>query len=248
MMRVEGSGLGIQKNIGADGKKGNGVEGIQRQIKEVQQQISALSENTELSPDEKREKKKSLEEQIGRLNQELIQRQMEEKKTEEEKQSREKAAESKQEGKGGTGFTNTQMQAMITVGSAMNQAKAINHVRTSLNGEAHCLKGEIAAIESRGGNPEDLKIQLADLEEKIGAVTASMVGKYGEADKAMKGLMAGYRKKINEDETKANRKPEEFKEISLDPAGEHYLTMNKTMSELMDSYKKNHDTYAEEKH
>lgn len=214
-MKVEGLANHVLQGSSLNENGSSEAAGIQRQIQKVQEQISALSENTSMSPKEKQDKKKELEQQLDSLNKQLAQKQIEEKKAEEEKkaqklqeQAERNQVPNKKNSEQKTGFSNSGMQAMIAASGSMNQAKALNHIKTQMDGESHALKGEIAATEARGGNPVDLKAKLEELEEKIGNVTADIVGKYGEANKAMSSSVS--EEKINKE--KSTEKSEKLKE------------------------------------
>lgn len=210
-MRIEAKGLSepLQQQ-----KTDTVAQGLQRQIQRTEEQIAKLSEQENLTPEEKQKKKKELEEKLNSLKQQLQQHEIEKKKAEQEEKTRkiqeelEKKEAERREQRGEeerNGMSNAGMHAMIFAGKSMEQANAIHRVKTSMEGEAHRLKGAIAAEESRGGDVSELKSQLGELEGRIGEVTADIVKKYGEANQKMKQAAEMDKKrndKMKDEETK----------------------------------------------
>lgn len=193
-MNIPSSGAGSRDN-------GN-TSNIEKQIQSLQEEISNLDKNNSLSPKGKQEKRKQLEEEINTLKQQLAQEQIEQKKNEKVNGNKNSAPQTyaKNE-KDKEGMSNTEMNAILSASVSMKQAKAINGVRVHMNGDAHALKGEIAMIESKGGDPIEQKQKLSELETKIGNVTGSLVEKYGEANKSIKTVSPKSEKNTDEEGT-----------------------------------------------
>lgn len=174
---------------------GGKTEQIERQIQSLQEEITKLDTDKVLDSKTKQEKKKQLEEELANLQQQLTQEKIKQRKNEKEEEKREAMPQTKQfEEKELCGMSNQEMGALLSASTTMKQAGAINRVREHMNGNAHVLKGEIAVIEARGGNPIEKKQELSDLQAKIDGVTGSMIAKYGEANKFMKAGVSGTEK------------------------------------------------------
>ena len=78
------------------------------------------------------------------------------------------------------------MQAMISAGSAMTQARIQGSVATRMDGEASILASEIKLDESRGSNVEAKKEELAELQEKAVAAETMQMNTLANANKELK--------------------------------------------------------------
>lgn len=183
---------------------------IQKQIQSLQEQLSKVANSSTMSPESKATKKKAIEQQIAALNEQLRQEEMKQEKAQKtkkkENQSTVQNNANSAKGKENTGFSNDEMQAMVNAGTSFNNAESISQVRTHMSGQAHNLKGEIAVIESRGGNPIEQKQQLGELEENINKVTTKLVQEY---DKAAKPFKQSHTSKLNDEKVKEDEKEED---------------------------------------
>lgn len=172
--------------------QGEKTEQIERQIQSLKDEISKLDADKTLDSKAKQEKKKQLEEELANLQQQLAQEQVKKRKTEKKEEKKELMPQAeKPDEKESGGMSRQEMDALLSASTTMKQAGAINNVRVHMNGSANVLKGEIAVIEARGGNPVEKKQELSGLQEKIDGITGSMIAKYGEADRFMKASAAG---------------------------------------------------------
>lgn len=184
------------------GSRDNGnISNIEKQIQNLQEEISNLDKNNSLSPKGRQEKRKQLEEEINTLKQQLAQEQIEQKEKVNGNKNSAPQTYAKNE-KDKEGMSNAEMNAILSASVSMKQAKAINGVRVHMNGDAHVLKGEIAMIESKGGDPIEQKQKLSELETKISNVTGSLVEKYGEANKSIKTVSSKSEKDTDEEGTR----------------------------------------------
>lgn len=181
---------------------------IQKQIQSLQEQLSKVNNSSTISPESKATKKKAIEQQIAALNEQLRQEEMKQEKAQKKKESQSTVQNNANstKGKENTGFSNDEMQAMVNASTSFNNAESISQVRTHMSGQAHNLKGEIAAIESRGGNPTEQKQQLGELEENINKVTTKLVQEY---DKAAKPFKQSHASKLNDEKVKEDEKEED---------------------------------------
>lgn len=205
-MRIGVSSNFAKKNGVAGGNDGV-IKSLQKQIEGVQKQIAELSGDTTMDPKLKQEKKKILESEIQSLQQQIEQ----ERKTEQEKKSEEvknQLAQSnpiRSEDKKQIGFSDVDMQAIVSASTAMEQATSINHTRAQMIGEAGALKGAIAATKSRRGDTAELEGKLANLEVEINGVTNKIIAKYGEANESINDAFSKVR--LDDNQEKNSEEP-----------------------------------------
>lgn len=165
---------------------------IQNQISRLQKQLQELSANTELSTEAKMKKRQELQKQISDLNMQLRQHQIEMRKEEQAKKesfddmlgTEEQNAKSKSKGQGMP--SQASMEAMISAGVAMDQAKVSGSVAKKMEGHAGVLKAEIALDASRGGDTSAKEAELADTEQKAMEATSFQMSTLSKANETMK--------------------------------------------------------------
>ncbi len=172
---------------------------IRNQITALQNQMQELSANKEMGVEEKMKKRQELKQQIMELQNQLRQHEIE--KRQEAKQEsnvsmedmlgggrQEEAAE--EEGVS-VSFSDAGMQAMISAGSALGQAKVQGSVAKSLKGRAGILKTEIEQDASRGSSAEKKREELAAIEQRAMQASASQASSLNSAVHEMKEAAAG---------------------------------------------------------
>lgn len=169
---------------------------IQNQILMKQQELQRLSENEDMSPEDKMKKRQEINQEISNLNMQLRQHQMEMRREQQQKagSSMEEMLGSRQEAdnqlKGeNTGLSQGSMQALISADSAMGQAKAQGSVATKLEGAARTLSGEIKLDKARveykaiqGANTETKESQLSEMEQRVMQAKYSQINELKKAD------------------------------------------------------------------
>lgn len=194
--KVSGAGAGASAGQSGVGNNADPVsKELQDKIARAQKQLQELSANTELSAETKMKKRQELQKQISDLNVQLRQHQIEQRKKEREKKDSfddmlgTKPQESKADGKGQAAAVPSQanMEAMISAGAAMDQAKVHGSVATKMESRAGILEAEIKLDSGRGGssNIESKKAELAEVEEKAMEATASQMGSLAEVNKTL---------------------------------------------------------------
>ena len=159
-MRISMNGTNAQAGIQA-GKINKPMEmdsfskSIQNQIFNAQKQLQELSENKDMSMEEKMKRRQEIQQQITELNNQLRQHQIEQRKEKQEQaaKSAEKKESVKNENKG-AGLSQASMTAIISADAALSQAKVHGSVATRMEGRAGVLEAEIKQDGSRGGNVE----------------------------------------------------------------------------------------------
>lgn len=166
---------------------------IQNEVAKLQKEMQELSSNEDLSVEEKMEKRQELQKQIFELQNQLRQHEIEMRK-----EAQQKDGASMEEMLGGdrkteqaadeqaNGISDAGMEAMISADSALTQAKTQGSLATKLKGSAGVLEGEIKLDAGRGGNAEEKKAELADIEKRAMQASASQIRGLSNAVKEMK--------------------------------------------------------------
>lgn len=159
---------------------------LQSQIANAQKQMQELASNKEMSPEDKMNRRKEIQEQINELQNQLRQHQIEQRKENLQKNTSSMedmlggSQQTSQESATGTGVSNGSMQAILSADSAMTQVKAQGKARAQVKGEAKVLKAEIKQDGARGVNVEKKQEQLAEMEtreQKLENVIVELSGK-----------------------------------------------------------------------
>lgn len=130
------------------------IKNAQKQIEALRKELQTLSENEDMEPKIKAEKKQELQKQINELNTQIRQREIELRK---EKQTANQPSETnpqqrKNEESGGAGFTKSVTGGLISVSNALKGAKDLNGLNKRLKGRAGELNAEIKADLARGAD------------------------------------------------------------------------------------------------
>lgn len=179
------------------GEENAEITQYQRAIDRLKQRLQSMSEDDSLTAEEKMEKRQEIQKQINELNQQIRQAKIEarQQKTQgntmeemlggkKEEKSDQKEVLSRKTEAGSTGrqsMSSDRMQAMISGGNALEQAKAQNGTARSLEGRARILAGEIKMDQSRGCDTKEKEMEQAVLEQRSNEVRAKAAGKMGDA-------------------------------------------------------------------
>lgn len=156
----------IQMRMGTD--QDNQLKAIEKQITDVQNQIQKISENKNMSDEQKAERRKELQQQLQDLNKQLMERKIEIQKEKREKNAKSNGSNNVKESQDTMEFS---VEGLISASNAMKQMRATNTVKTSMEGEARVLKSEIKMDKSRGVNTENKESRLAKVNEKVSDIT-----------------------------------------------------------------------------
>lgn len=191
-MEIKGS-YGNYTNTGSAGMAqsvDNVSKSIQNQIMMKQQEMQRLSENENMSPEDKMKKRQEINQEISNLNMQLRQHQMEKRREQQQKTESsmedmlggQREAANQLKNKENTGLSQGSMQALISADTAMGQAKVQGSMATRLEGAARTLGGEIKQDAARGVNTEAKEKQLAEMEQRVMQANSSQVSTLKEAD------------------------------------------------------------------
>lgn len=209
-MRIEGNGAagGIFPMGGAQQTDAQSKQ-IQNQIENARKELQQLSQNKDLSIEEKLKKKQELNTKISDLQSQLRAHQQElrvrEQQEREAKAGRaaENRSRTRQDEAATVGISREGMRALIAAGTSMKQADVQGSVATSMEGRAGVLESEIAMDAARGSSVEKKKEELADIKQKAADATAAQMGSLGDALEAVR------QSKNEENEPKTQSKNEE---------------------------------------
>jgi DNA repair exonuclease SbcCD ATPase subunit len=174
-------------DIGADSTSKN----LQSQIANAQKQMQELASNKEMSPEDKMNKRKEIQEQINELQNQLRQHQIEQRKENIQRSTSSMedmlggSRQNSQPSVGGSGMSSGSMQAILSADSAMTQVKAQGSARSQMKGKAEVLKAEIKQDGARGGNIEKKQKQLAEIEAKAQKLETTQMNAIADVNKKL---------------------------------------------------------------
>lgn len=195
---------------------------LKKQIARLQENLQKLSENSDLSMEEKMKRRQELMRQIADLNNQLRMHELElqrEKQNNNAQRQEEQASAKRAEGepgaalgngkKPGTGLSQASMQAMISAGNTFDQAKVHGRVVRQLEARKKVLAAEIS--QDSKGNTEAKQQELSELEQRQGAAEEKKAKLLGEAGRVQKEAKNREEGRTEEDE-EAKKKEEEKKQ------------------------------------
>lgn len=192
-MRISMNGTNAQAGIQA-GRINKPMEmdsfskSINNQIANAQKQLQELSENKDMSMEEKMKRRQEIQQQITDLNNQLRQHQIEQRKEQQEKAA--KSVEKKEpakKGDKGAGLSQASMTAIISADAAMSQAQVQGSVATRMEGRAGVLEAEIKLDSANGGDVEAKQEELAKVQKKAVAAGASQTDTLVSVSKDIEG-------------------------------------------------------------
>ncbi len=160
------------------------LKSIQKQIENVQQQLQNLSNNEEMSMEEKMNIRKELQQQLLDLNRQMSQRKME---IQQERWKKSTAKAEKQETVQRNSdkqefnvIGTTTVQGIISADASMKQVKTVQSTKTNMEGKAGVLESEIKMDKGRGGSTESKEAELKKLNDRINNASADMMDKISD--------------------------------------------------------------------
>lgn len=167
------------------------TKNLQNQIANAQKKLQELAANGDLPPEEKMKRRQEIQQEINVLNQQLRQHQIEQRKEEQAKRmdkgdtsgSSKKAAKNENQG---SGLSQASMEAIITAGSSLKQAKVQSSVAAKMEGKGRVLESEIQMDKGRGAVSEKKEEELANLQDRIQTITTAQISNLADASQAMK--------------------------------------------------------------
>lgn len=154
---------------------------IQSQIANAQEQLQKLSENNDMSMEEKMKRRQEIQQQITDLNHQLRQHQIEQRRANQGKNGKvvEQNAPVKRANKSGKGaqqgMSASAMRAIISADAAMSQAQVQSSVATRMEGRAGVLEAEIKQDSANGKSVESKQEELAEIQQKVATAETSQM-------------------------------------------------------------------------
>lgn len=153
---------------------------IQSQIANAQEQLQKLSENNDMSVEEKMKRRQEIQQQITDLNHQLRQHQIEQRRANQGKDNViERNLSTKRADKRGKGAQQgmraSTMRAIISADAAMSQAQVQSSVATRMEGRAGVLEAEIKQDSANGKSVESKQEELAEIQQKVATAETSQM-------------------------------------------------------------------------
>lgn len=181
-MRVDGQSGTNSQVSGVNLMQGNDSFSrmIQNQIMNAQKELQELSENNDMSMEEKMKRRQEIQQRITDLNHQLRQHQIEQRRANcgkdnviERNLSTKRADKS---GKGAhQGMRASTMRAIISADAAVSQAQVQSSVATRMEGRAGVLEAEIKQDSANGKSVESKQEELAEVQQKAAATHVSQM-------------------------------------------------------------------------
>ncbi len=161
-------------------------QNIQNRIAGLRERMQSISSDENMSSEDKMKKRQEIQQEISNLNQQLKQREIEQRK---ERQNRKAPIEDfpkpkRKSGKRSAGLSQASMQAMISADSSLKQAEVQGSVASAMDGRAGVLKAEIK--QDAGRDNSDKEAELAEVEQRSADASASQMNTLAEAEKSVK--------------------------------------------------------------
>lgn len=177
----------VQKTT--DNQKDGVSESIQKQIDNLKDQMTSISENKEMSVEQKMEKKKDLQSMIDELTNQLNQRKIEVQK--EKLKEKSEATDNSELNRQQTADTNQvasstdedALKSLIGAGIAMSRVNKAESVKTSLKGEAGVLFEEIKLDSARGHDTSAKQSRLSKIKGNISGISVNNAARLSDVNK-----------------------------------------------------------------
>jgi len=153
---------------------------IQSQIANAQEQLQKLSENNDMSVEEKMKRRQEIQQQITDLNHQLRQHQIVQRRANQGKDNViERNLSTKRADKSGKGAQQgmraSTMRVIISADAAMSQAQVQSSVATRMEGRAGVLEAEIKQDSANGKSVESKQEDLIEVQQKLATTETSQM-------------------------------------------------------------------------
>lgn len=161
---------------------------LQKQIEAKQKELEQLSENKEMDPKQKLEKKKEIEAEIADLNNQLQQKRTERLQGKESEKT-EPASGQARKRDGFSSEESDRMNSLLSADRSVKEATELNGMSDKLKGKARVLRTEAKLDGARGNSAEGKIAQASELEHRADRLkneSAKTLGSVQKAEKAEK--------------------------------------------------------------
>lgn len=189
-MRIESSAgynvSYVDMKFGLGNNQDSQMKSLQSQIKNVQEQLQKLSENEDMSLEEKMKKRKELQQQEQDLNNQFMQRKLEIHKEKQSQESENQKPQTEYKNSNSDNMETSTMQGLISASNAMSQIKITGAVKTRMEGTSRVLKSEIKLDKSRGVSIEHKEAELSELNNRIQSTTKHIMKQVSDINRTLK--------------------------------------------------------------
>lgn len=166
------------------------LESLKEQYRSYQEDLNSLSENAELTPEEKLEKRKELREQMESVADQISARQLqlqEQQKDKVEEEQKKRQDELKHQNKGEEEYKNQKHQEFLTETSLlMTEVHTLVKVRSKVKGEFGVATAELEVSMARPGEvSEGLHRRVSDTRKRLSSVELTYSDKLGKLNKTV---------------------------------------------------------------
>lgn len=158
---------------------------LQKQIEAKQQELQSLSENKEMDPKQKLEKKKEIEAELADLNNQLQQKRTERLQGKEPEKTEPASGQTRK--RDGFSEESQRMDSLLSADRSVKAAAQLNGASDKLAGKARVLRTEAKLDASRGNSAEKKIAQASELEHRADRLkneSAKTLGSVQKAEKA----------------------------------------------------------------
>lgn len=177
--------------IQLDSNNGSYSKNLHNQIENAQKSLQELSDNKEMSVDEKMKKRQEIQKQITELQQNLRQHQIEQRRSQRENKGSSiddmiSASPRGSKNKKGTGVSAATMQSMVSADMSIKQVEAQGLTKAQMEGTAGILKTEIEQDAARGIDTSRKEEELEDINKRSQNIASAQIGELSKANESIK--------------------------------------------------------------
>lgn len=182
------------------------LKSIQKQIENVQKKLQDLSNNDKMSDEEKASMRKELQQELQDLNRQAAQKRMEiqQEKSENVAASNNQNISTLGNEKTSAAIKMDSMKGIISADISIKRTDRLNSAKTSMEGNADILNGQIKTDSERGRSTDIKETELSDLKEKINGTTSDMMDKISTINKKIEKSRFSNKDSLSDSETENN--------------------------------------------
>lgn len=171
---------------------------LQKQIETKQKELEQLSENKEMDPKQKLEKKKEIEAEIADLNNQLQQKRTE--RLQGKGAEKNESASEQTRKRDGFSDESDRMNSLLSADRSVKEATELNGMSDKLKGKARVLRTEAKLDAGRGISGEQKIAQASELEHRADRLKNESAKTLGSVQKAEKAEEAEETKEAEKEE------------------------------------------------
>lgn len=200
-MQITGIASGVKAPESLPLRKNNPEEnGLRKQIEAKQKELRELSENEEMDPKQRLEKKKEIEAEIADLNNQLQQKRAERLQGKDAEKNESSSGQPRKR----DGFSEDadRMDSLLSADRSVDRAAQLNGTSDKLKGKARVLRTEAKLDAARGNSAEEKIAQASGLENRADRLKiegAKTLGEIRKSEKAEEAEEAEKDEKTEED-------------------------------------------------